>query len=130
MPIDEFTLRRQILTAIPQSICNWLIMYKDLSTSTSPVADWVNAIERRERELLEQEAYTASLAAAKRVTFNASRPSQVRGVAVSRTATMATREPCTGGVRPTSRTLTTSERAVPTGPPVGIRPRVPLSDII
>src|SRR5271154_6632113 len=26
MPIDEFTLRRQILTAIPQSICNWLII--------------------------------------------------------------------------------------------------------
>src|SRR5271154_2907875 len=71
MPIDEFTLRRQILTAVPQSICNWLIMYKDLSTSTSPVADWVNAIECRERELLEQEAYTASLTVAKRVTFNA-----------------------------------------------------------
>jgi len=132
MPIDEFTLRRQILTAIPQSICNWLIIYKDLSTSTSPVADWVNAIERRERELLEQEAYTASLAAAKRVTFNASRPSQVRGAAVSRTATTATREPRTGGVRPTttSRALTTSERAVPTGTPVAIRPRVPLADII
>src|SRR5271170_6304066 len=65
MPIDEFTLRHQILTAIPQSICNWFIMYKDLSTSTSPVADWVNAIERRKRELLEQEAYTALLAAAK-----------------------------------------------------------------
>src|SRR5271170_2066135 len=96
MPIEEFTLRRQILTAIPQSICNWLIMYNDLSTSTSPVADWVNAIECRERELLEQEAYTASLAAAKRVTFNASRPSQVRGAAVSRTATTTTCEPRTG----------------------------------
>src|SRR5271170_6299357 len=79
MPIDEFTLRRQILTAIPQSICNWLILYKDLSMSTSPVADWVNAIKRCERELLEQEAYTASLTVAKRVTFNAPRPNQPRG---------------------------------------------------
>jgi hypothetical protein len=63
MPIDEYTLRRQIVAAIPQTICHWLINYKDLSISTSTVVEWVDAIERHERELLEREAYNASVSA-------------------------------------------------------------------
>src|SRR5271169_3359385 len=61
MPIDEYTLRRQIIAAIPQTICNWLIDYKDLSASTSTVVEWVDAIEKRECELLEREAYNTAV---------------------------------------------------------------------
>jgi hypothetical protein len=57
LPVDEYTLRKQIIQAIPSSIRNMLIDYKGLSVSTSSVAEWVDAIERRERELLEKEAY-------------------------------------------------------------------------
>lgn len=69
MPIDEYTLRKQIVAAILQTICHWLINYKDLSISTSMVVEWVNAIERHEHELLEREAYNATVRTAKRTTL-------------------------------------------------------------
>jgi hypothetical protein len=65
MPIDEYTLCKQIIAAIPQSIPHWLINYKDLSTSTSMVHKWVDAIEQCERELLKREAYNTIVSAAK-----------------------------------------------------------------
>jgi hypothetical protein len=69
MPIDEYTLQQQIITAIPQTICHWLINYKDLSTSTSMVVEWVDTIERREHELLEKGAYNATVAATKKTNL-------------------------------------------------------------
>ena len=57
MVIDEYTLRRHIVEAIPQSICDWLIEHKGLSTSMSTVAEWVEAVEIRKREILKKEAY-------------------------------------------------------------------------
>ena len=59
--VDKYSLRRHIVEAIPQSICDWLIEHKGLSTSTSTVVEWVEAIETRERELLEKEAYNGNL---------------------------------------------------------------------
>jgi hypothetical protein len=57
MPIDEYTLQKQILEAIPVSIRNMLIDYRGLSPSMSSVMEWVDAIEHRKWELLEQEAF-------------------------------------------------------------------------
>jgi hypothetical protein len=57
MLVDEYMLRKCIVEAIPYRIHNHLIDYKGLSTSTSSVVEWVDAIERRERELLERSAY-------------------------------------------------------------------------
>ena len=39
MPIDEYTLQRQIVVAIPQMICMWLIEHEDLSMSTLTVVE-------------------------------------------------------------------------------------------
>ena len=46
MLINEYTLRRQIVTAIPQTIRHWLINYKNLLTLTSTVVKWVDAVEQ------------------------------------------------------------------------------------
>jgi hypothetical protein len=48
LPIDEYTLRKQIVEVIPSTIQNSLIDLKGLSTSTSSVAEWVEAIAQRE----------------------------------------------------------------------------------
>ena len=42
LPVDEYTLWKQITQAIPSSIRNILIDYKGLSVSTSLVAEWVD----------------------------------------------------------------------------------------
>ena len=84
MPIDEFTLCWQILAAIPQTICNWLINFRDLSTSTSTVVEWVDAIEKREPELLEKEAYNATIAPMTKNVMSSStcipKPSPIKSV--------------------------------------------------
>ena len=64
--IDEYSLRQHIVEAIPQSICDWLIKHKGLSTSTSTVVEWVEVIETR--ELLEKEAYNGNLSMTKRTS--------------------------------------------------------------
>jgi hypothetical protein len=48
LPIDKYTLRKQIIEVIPSTIQNSLIDLKGLSTSMSSVAEWVEAIARRE----------------------------------------------------------------------------------
>ena len=43
--VDEYTLQKQIIQAIPSSIRNMLIDYKGLWVLTSSVAEWVDTIE-------------------------------------------------------------------------------------
>ena len=57
LPINEYTLRRRIVKAIPSSIRNHLIDLRGLSTSTLSVVEWVEAISKRECELLEKAAF-------------------------------------------------------------------------
>jgi hypothetical protein len=57
LPINEYTLRKQIVEVIPSMIRNSLIDLKGLSTSMLSVAEWVEAIAWCERELLEKAAF-------------------------------------------------------------------------
>ena len=66
--VDEYTLWKQIIQAIPSSIRNMLIDYKGLSVLTSSVAEWVDVIEQRECEILEKEAYEETQNSARRNT--------------------------------------------------------------
>ena len=145
MPVDGYTLRQQIVAAIPQTICNWLIDYKDLSTSTSTVVEWVDAIKRREHELLEKEAYYASVAAAKRspsgtncnqTTYTATNAHMfikpaMRNANTARTSNPSmTKSPAVSSSMPkTTATLQPPDCGVPTGPQVPKRQKVPLADI-
>ncbi len=116
--VDEYTLRRQIVEAIPQSICDWLIEHKGLSTSTSTVVEWVEAIETRERELLEKEAYNGNLATTKRTTSSVARTNTSKGTTTT--------------YKSSSKTGTTTrpnERGTPTGPRLPARQKVPLAEI-
>ena len=117
--VDEYTLRRQIVEAIPQSICDWLIKHKGLSMSTSTVVEWVEAIETREHELLEKEAYNGNLATTKRTTSSAARTNTSKG-------TIAT-------YKSSSKTGTTThsnERGTPMGHRLPTRQKVLLAEII
>jgi hypothetical protein len=132
MTIDEYTLRRQIVNAIPQIICDWLIEHKGLSTSTSTIVEWVDAIEQRERELLEQEAYHATKAIAlKKATSSAERPRKaaprdaVTGRFVSAITATTTNRFASANTAP--RTV---NRSTPTGPQVPSKAVVPLADIV
>ena len=57
MPVDEYTLHNRIVKSIPTSIWNHLIDFKGLSTTTSLVVEWVQAIEDWEYELQERVVY-------------------------------------------------------------------------
>jgi hypothetical protein len=61
--IDEYSLRRHVLEAIPPKIRNDLMDHKGLSTTTSTLSAWVEAIERREHELLERSAFNEAATA-------------------------------------------------------------------
>ena len=140
MPIDEFSLRRQILVAIPQTICNWLINFRDLSTSTSTVVEWVDAIEKRERELLEKEAYNASIAPITKSTTSSStripKPSpanSVRSTKKAPTRTANTPRFMTMNNKSSHKTGNTSrpvERVVQSGPHAQEKQRIPIADIV
>jgi hypothetical protein len=116
MKVDEYTLRRHIINAIPQSICNWLIELKGLSTSTSSVAEWITAIEQRERELLEKEAYSYNTT--KLSASSTTRPTRMRETNVPTKDTSRTPRPSRSreGQKPSSSIL-------PTGPKVPIADR-------
>jgi hypothetical protein len=145
MPIDEYTLRRQVIAAIPQTICHWLINYKDLSTSTSTVVEWVDAIERRERELLEREAYNVIVSTTKGTALGPTRNHETYGASSARTTTKATtraagttrtyspsgaKSQAASGTTPTTSTTNrSSNRGVPTGNYIPTKQRVPLADI-
>jgi hypothetical protein len=118
MPVDEYTLRKRIVEAIPYRIRNHLIDYKGLSTSTSSVVEWVDAVERRERELLERSAYDAVARQRVRTTTTSKETSTPR----RRDETPA---------RTQQRTQTTRQLASarPVGPTVTSRQRLPLSEI-
>jgi len=68
LPIEEYSLQRRIVEAIPLSIRNHLIDFKSLSTSMSSVAEWVEAVAKRERELLEKAAFEDNYPNLKRFT--------------------------------------------------------------
>ena len=78
LPVDEYMLWKQIIQAIPSSIQNMLIDYKGLLVSTSSVAEWVDVIERRERKILEIEAYEETQNSAGRNTSAQNWKTQVR----------------------------------------------------
>jgi hypothetical protein len=120
--IDKYSLRRQLVAAIPQTICRWLIEHKNMSTTTSSIDDWIVAVERRERELLEQEAYDSSLSIPKKAVTGASRSYQSRTTSTKTRAT--TNEPT-----PESAART-SDRGTPSGPTVPTRAKVPLAEVI
>src|SRR6266852_7488790 len=140
MPIDKFTLRRQILSAVLQTICNWLINFRDLSTSTSTVVEWVDAIEKRERELLEKEAYNATIAPmTKSVTSSSNytpKSSTMKSVCPNSNAPMragkTTRIAATSNKsspKP-SNAFRTVKRVAQTGPPAQEKQKIPLAQIV
>jgi len=110
--VDEYTLRKQIIQAIPSSIRNMLIDYKGLSVSTSSVAEWVDAIERRERELLEKEAYEETQNSARRNTSVQNGKTQVR-FNTYQTKGKAPEKPKTGERATQSGNRTSTGRKVP-----------------
>src|SRR5271156_1515115 len=123
--VDEYTLRKLLLEAIPARMRNDLMDHKSLSTTTSPIGVWVEAIERREHELLERAAFNENETA--RNTAANVRASNAR----TTTRPMATRGPVTLPVKaalppPAPRT---GDRATPAGPPVMPRKPVPLADL-
>ena len=73
LPIDEYMLCRKIVEAIPSSMRNHLIDLRGLSTSTSSVVEWVEAISKQERELLEKAAFYDNPPTAKRFVASTSR---------------------------------------------------------
>src|SRR3984885_15273700 len=121
LPIDEYTLRRRIVEAIPSTIRNHLIDLKGLSTSTSSVAEWVEAIARRERELLEKSAFDDNHMNPKRFMSSSSRL----------TATRATATPprAANGQRNYQTPARSNDRAPPSGPKVPTKQTVPLAEI-
>ena len=143
MPINEYTLRQQIVTAIPQTICHWLINYKNLSTSTLTVVEWVNAVEQQE---CKREAYNASVSAARRPTSSltcnlnmhsvntASVHNQQSVCIVSTTCTsnLGERKPtvANGSMPKAMMAPWTLDRGVPTGHQVPTRQKIPLAKII
>src|SRR5271170_2638198 len=115
MPVDEYTLRRRIVDAIPWRIRNHLIDFKSLSTSTSSVVEWVDAVERRERDLLERYAYDTVSNQPARATV-ASKATLMQREETPKRTTVRTQ---------TTRMVTTK----PVGPVVNSRQRLSISEI-
>ena len=113
---DEYMLWKQIIQAIPSSIRNMLIDYKGLSVSTSSVAEWVDAIEQRECEILEKEAYKEMQNSAWRGTSAQNWKTQVR-FNMNQTKGKALEKPRTG------------EKATQSGNKILTGGRVPLEEI-
>ena len=123
LPIDEYTLRRRIVEAIPSSIRNHLIDIKGLSTSTSSVAEWVEATARRERELLEKAAFEDNHMNLKRFAPGNARFAAARATAAPRR---------TNDDQKSSRLpneARNNNRASPSGPKVPTKQMIPLSEI-
>src|SRR5271169_3827342 len=128
MPIDEYTLRRQIIAAIPQTICNWLIDYKDLSTSTSTVVEWVDTIKKQERELLEREAYNTAVLE-KRSTRMYGTSTVCVATTTQTTGLRASRRQAILGTTPkTTAVPRTNDRGIPTGQQVPGRQSIPTAE--
>lgn len=120
LPIDEYTLRRRIVEAIPSTIRNHLIDLKGLSTSTSSVAEWVEAIARRERELLEKSAFDDNHMNPKRFMSSSSRLTATRAT--------ATLPRAANGQRNYQTPARSNDHAPPSGPKVPTKQTVPLSE--
>jgi hypothetical protein len=116
MPVDEYTSRRRIIEAIHWRIRNHLIDFKGLSTSTSSVVEWVDAIERRERELLERSAYDTVVRQRVRTS------TALKATSTSRDETPTKTQPRTQSTR-------TTDRARPVGQTIPSRQRLTLSEI-
>jgi hypothetical protein len=117
LPIDEYTLRKRIVKVIPLTIRNSLIDLKGLSTSTSSVAEWVEAIARRERELLEKAAFDDAYTNPTRFGTATTRqqPAQV---------TAAANHPTSNQHKQTPSDARSNERTKPTG--LTVQPRQPI----
>ena len=73
LPIDKYTLHCRIVEAIPLSMRNHLIDLRGLLTSTLSVVEWVEAISKRECELLEKAAFYDNPPTTKRFMASMSR---------------------------------------------------------
>ena len=81
--VDEYSLHQHIVEAILQSICDWLIEHKGLSTSKSTVVEWVETIETCKHELLEKEAYNGNLSMMRRTTLSVMRMNTSKGTSAT-----------------------------------------------
>jgi hypothetical protein len=122
LTIDEYTLRKRIVDSIPASMRYHLIDYKGLSTTTSTVMEWMEAIEVRELEIRERAAYD-----------DATTPSNQRkptsGVSHAR-APSSRPQPATTKVATQPKPAPHArDRVRPTGPTMPSKRTVPLSDI-
>jgi hypothetical protein len=104
LPIDKYTLRKQIVEVIPSTICNSLIDLKGLSTSTSSVAKWVKAIAQHERELLEGAAFNDTFTNPTRFGTATMRRQPAR-------VTMTANRPTSDQTKPNSGDVQSNERA-------------------
>lgn len=122
LQIDEYSLRRHVLEAIPPRMRNDLMDHKGLSTTTSTLNNWIEAIEKREHELLERSAFNETeaarqTAAARTPTSrNYIRPPNPRTASTlpTRVAANTTPAPRQGDNTAPSRDRTTSKQTVPT----------------
>jgi len=115
---DEYTLRHRIVESISPAMHNHLIDYKGLSTTTSTVVEWVDAIEDRELELWERAAYDEATAATKRPPTTQSRTTTVR--------TRPNPPRSSSQAKPAARM---SDRAKPSGAKLPPKQTVPLAEI-
>ena len=123
LPIDKYTLHRRIVEAIPSSMRNHLIDLRGLSTSTSSVIEWVEAISKRERELLEKAAFYDHPPTAKRFVASTSRTTAPKKAVPTGRSTSDRQN--------TNATLPTrsNDRARQSGPKIPSKQKVPLAEI-
>jgi hypothetical protein len=122
LPIDKYTLRRRIVEVIPSTIRNSLIDLKGLSTSTSSVAEWVEAIAWREQELLEKAAFDDTFTNPTRFGTATTRRQPAR-------VTMTANRPTSDQSKPNFGDARSNERAKPLGPMVQPRKPILLAEI-
>lgn len=115
MPIDEYTLRKRIIDSVPSGIKNMLINFKGLSISTSSVEEWVEAIERREREIIEWEAVNDGPTPPKKSTLGNNRAPTYRNQAAPD--------------KSSPMNMVQNNRPSPSGPRVATKSKVPLEEI-
>jgi hypothetical protein len=122
LPINEYTLRKRIVEVIPSTIQNSLIDLKGLSTSMSSVAEWVKAIARRERELLEKAAFDNTFTNPTRFGTATTRqqPAQV---------TTTANHPTSDQSKPNFGDAWSNEHTKPLGPTVQPQKPIPLAEI-
>ena len=137
-PVDDYTMRRLVIEALPPKMRNDLMDHKGLSVTTSSIEAWLEAIERREHELLERQAFNDMDSAHRSAlphTVSGSRPSTQPPRATPELPSRVTPAPPTMTAQPsraaksTTPAPRTNERATSTGPRVQTRQPLPVSEI-